>query len=84
MTIQIISWSNPKLLEGTGYTHGQEIKGTDSDALGIAMQLFMNGLNIRVTRNSPKCFCLRESGTEECGCPKIIRIAVDDQGFTQR
>jgi hypothetical protein len=73
MTIQIISWYSPKLLEGTGYTHGQEIDGTDAEALGIAMELFMNGLNIRVTRHGPPNYP-----------DKTITIAVDDKGFTQR
>lgn len=72
MTIQIISWVSPKLLEGTGYTHGQEVEGTESDALGIAMGLFMNGLNIRVTRHI------------DSDNSKTIIVAVDDRGFTQR
>jgi len=83
MTIQIISWASPQLLEGTGYTHGQEVEGSDAVALGIAMELFMNGLNIRVTRQQSKCIC-----KGECSCNgnilPIVRVAVDDKGFTQR
>lgn len=83
MIIQIIDWHGGKLLEGTGYTHGEEIEGGEADALGIAVKLFKNGLNIRVTRQHSKCIC-----KGECSCNgnimPIIRVAVDDKGFSQR
>jgi hypothetical protein len=69
MRIVIISWVEPNLLTGTGYTHSQAIEGTEDDALRIAGELFKSGLQVMLKPNFKDSYIL---------------LAVDNRGFGMR
>jgi hypothetical protein len=51
MKIIISDWAQGPFLRGTKYTHGQEIEGTDDDAITIASELFKLGRNVMLYHN---------------------------------
>jgi hypothetical protein len=52
MKITICDWLGGTLLQGTKFSHGQVLEGTESEALAIASDLFKHGRNIMVTHSS--------------------------------
>lgn len=81
MKITLFDYALGQLLEGSGYTHKQEIEGTPEDAVRIAGEIFLKGPNVMILHRQA-----RNEGTHKnpVTIPASITIMTDNQRFQQR
>jgi hypothetical protein len=81
MKVVVFDWAQGKLLEGTGYSHNQEIEGTKEEAARIASEIFLKGPNVMMLHRGGQNRGTRKKPDIE---PNWILIQTDDQNFKMR